>query len=77
MELQELVRKVEEVTVALGMELGLRKCATVNMSKGRLQGRGDLTLNSGAEILELNDKSSFRYLGIQQLIRGKKSLPSI
>ena len=66
LELQESVRKVEEITVALGMELGLRKCATVHMSK---QGRGDLTLNSGAEILELDDQSSYRYLGIQQLIR--------
>ena len=69
LELQESVRKVEEITVALGMELGLRKCATVHMSKGRLQGRGDLTLNSCAEILELDDQSSYRYLGIQQLFR--------
>ena len=73
LELQEAVQKVEEVAVALGMELWLRKCATVNMNKGWLQGRGDLTLNSGAEILELDDQSSYRYLGVQQLIRVEMS----
>ena len=61
------VQRVEE-SKALGMELGLRKCVVANMSRGRLQKRGDLVLETGDTILELDDESSYRYLGIQQLI---------
>ena len=68
-ELQESVQKVEQVSTALGMELRLKKCAEANMSKGQIQGRGDLVLYTGDTILELNDDNSYGYLGIQQLIR--------
>ena len=61
-ELQLAVQLVEDVSKALGMELGTRKCAVIHMSKGRLQERGDLTLASRTTILELSDDySSYRY----------------
>ena len=36
-ELEMPVRRVEEVSRALGVELGLLKCAVVHISRGRLQ----------------------------------------
>ena len=33
--LEEVVRVVEEVSGAMGMELGLRKCAVAHMTRGK------------------------------------------
>ena len=51
--LEEVVGMVEEVSGAMGMELGLRKCAVAHMTKGSMEMKGGIALRSDTEIREL------------------------
>ncbi|XP_044762032.1 uncharacterized protein LOC123319228 [Coccinella septempunctata] len=61
--LLELVRRFSE---DVGMSLGLGKCATVNVSRGRMTGEENIRLVDGREITEIGTEDGYRYLGIVQ-----------
>ena len=50
--LQEKVRVVEETSTAMGMELGLKKCAVARIIGGKVVQGGSLPLSAGAAIEE-------------------------
>ena len=58
---------VDRVSKAIGMKLGLRKCA-VHMSGQKLQ-TADYTLPDGGSIVSLTDGNADKYLGIQQIFQ--------
>eukprot|EP00794_Sanderia_malayensis_P004131 gene4131-biopygen2592 len=67
--LEKAVRAVERASRALGMELGLKKCALAHRnSKGQTQlqkGEG----NAYHNIPLLQEEDSYKYLGLQQLFQ--------
>ena len=65
-DLDVAIEVVEGVSRALGMELGLRKCAVAHMVQGTEVKRGGKGLKSGEEIRELEEGGTYRYLGTQQ-----------
>ena len=69
-ELERGMRGVEEVSGALGMSLGLRKCCVAHMRKGKVVKRGSLRLRSGAAVEEIPSDGVYRYLGIAQTIKA-------
>ena len=64
--LEEAVKVVENVSRAMGMELGLKKCAVAHMIRGSEEMRGSIALRSGAEKQELEEGDAYRYLGVEQ-----------
>ena len=47
--LEKVVRLVEEVSGAMGMELGLRKCVVAHMTQGTIVMSGGIALKSGKD----------------------------
>ena len=47
----------------IGLEWGLNKCATVTVSKGKIESAENLILNENASINVLKDKDHFKFLG--------------
>ena len=64
--LTEVVNMVEEVSGAMGMELGLRKCALAHLVPGRKVMDGGLKMETGKEIKELEEGEVYCYLGVAQ-----------
>ncbi len=64
--LTEVVSMVEEVSGAMGMELGLRKCAVAHMVRGRKVMEGGIKMESGKEMEELEEGEVYCYLGVAQ-----------
>ena len=64
--LAEVVSVVEEVSGAMGMELGLRKCAVAHMIRGKKVMDGEIKMESGKEISEIEEGEVYRYLGVAQ-----------
>ena len=64
--LEEAVKVVENVSRAMGMELGLKKCAVAHMIGGSEEMRGSIALRSGAEKQELEEGDAYRDLGVVQ-----------
>ncbi|XP_030746059.1 uncharacterized protein LOC115874901 [Sitophilus oryzae] len=61
------LRIVEEFTSAIGMELGLNKCAVIHLKRGRNENYGeDVQLVDGSTIQKLTDDETYTYLGIEQ-----------
>ena len=54
--LEEAVKVVENVSGAMGMELGIRECAVAHMIRGSEEMRGGIALGSGTEIRELEEE---------------------
>ena len=70
-ELEATLGVVEDVSDAVGMRLGLRKCAVAHMRAGKLRRRGGATTRL-SEISEVSEGGAYRYLGIEQVIGTKK-----
>ncbi len=68
--LDQAMAKVEELSGAI---VGLRKCATVHMKKGKLKEKGDTTLPSGSVIGEITNGSTYKYLGVSQVFSKRQS----
>ncbi len=66
--LEEVVRLVEEVSGAMGMELGLRKCAVAHMVHGVAVMAGGVPLEKEKEkeISELEEGGVYKYRGVAQ-----------
>ena len=60
------VLQVENLSNALGMTLGLNKCATANMVEGKVGTGGSISVASG-EMTEVEYGGSYKYLGLSQL----------
>ena len=54
---------------AVGMELGLQKCAVANILKGRLQEGGALALSEDRTVPTASKDDPYRYLGVEQVIQ--------
>ena len=59
---------VDRVSKAVGMELGLRKCAVANILRGKLQEGGALALSDDRTVPTANNDDPYSYLGIEQVI---------
>ena len=66
-----VVEDVEDVSDAVGMRLGLRKCAVAHMRAGKLRRRGGARTRL-SEISEVSEGGAYRYLGIDQVLGIKK-----
>lgn len=64
------VRKVEEISTAMGMELGLKKCVVVHMVQGSVVTRGPLKLRGSQVVEELDETEVYTYLEVEQLLRS-------
>ncbi|XP_044766219.1 uncharacterized protein LOC123322341 [Coccinella septempunctata] len=59
----ELVRSFSE---DIGMTLGLEKCATITVKRGKMVEEENMRLRDGREINNLSTEETYKYLGIQQ-----------
>ena len=59
---------VDRVSKAVGMELGLQKCAVANILKGKLQEGGALALSEDRTVRATSKGDPYRYLGMEQVI---------
>ena len=60
---------VDRVSCAVGMELGLRKCAVAHLASGRLTIREDFILLEDRHISAVANGSTYRYLGIEHVFK--------
>jgi hypothetical protein len=58
-QLERTVEEVEEVSEAMGMAFGLKKCVVVHRRVGRFSVEGELPLTQGREIPELEEGQSY------------------
>jgi hypothetical protein len=65
--LLEAVHLVEEISTAIGMQLGLRKCAAAHVVGGRVVQGGRIPLATGDSIDEVAYGDTYKYLGMDQL----------
>ena len=61
--MQQLVNITSTFSTDIAMEFGLGKCATINISKGKLGDAKSIPLPSGNQI-ETIDEEGYKYLGI-------------
>ena len=54
---------------AVGMELGLRKCAVAHVKGGKLVGGEDFLLDEESKVEQVARGGTYRYLGIEQLFK--------
>ena len=66
--LKRTLKIVKESSQAVGMALGLRKCGTVHMRKGRVERSEE---ESETQYPELDSEGHYKYLGIEQLFTTK------
>ena len=66
-ELEATVHVAEDVSGAVGMKLGAKKCAIAHMRAGRVRGLGGTTTPRTA-VAELARGESYKYLGVRQVI---------
>ena len=59
---------VNRVSKVVGMELGLQKCAVVNILRAKLQEGGTLALSDNRTFPAASKDDPYRYLGIEQVI---------
>ena len=59
---------MDRVSKAVGMEVGLWKCAIVNILKGKVQDEGALALSEDRTIPTASKGDLYRYLGVEQVI---------
>ncbi len=70
-QLEDTVQWVEEVSAAVGMQMGLKKCAVAHMKRGRVVTRGPLKLRNSQEVDKLASDETYAYLGVEQLLQTK------
>ncbi len=68
--MRQTMRKVEDVSGAMGMTMGLRKCAVAHVRGGRVVRTGPLRLKPGTCICEIGDGHTYRCLGVSQLLKA-------
>ena len=68
--LEEVMAVVEDVSSAIGMTLGLKKCAVAHMTRGDVVEAGDTALPSGSVIGEVTQDTTYKYLGISQIFEA-------
>ncbi len=66
--LNKTMGKVDEVSEAMGMVLGLKKCAVAHARGGEVIRRGPLRLKPGTCVCEIDQGETYRYLGVHQLL---------
>ena len=71
--LKEMVGLVEEVSGAIGMTLGLKRCAAAHARKGKVTRGSSTTLPSGNALEEVKYGSSYKYLGVEPRITAETS----
>lgn len=62
-QLQAVTERSEDESEAIGMKLGLKKCAVAHTEKGKLVAGGNVQLVNGKSVKEVADSESYRYLG--------------
>ena len=72
-DLEATLSMVEGVSEAVGMKLGLKKCAVAHMRAGRVR-KGGGADTGGVVIPEVGEGDAYKYLGIEQVFgaRGKR-----
>ena len=68
--LEQSMKAVERVTNAIGMRIGVQKCATACLRRGKVTESAGYNLTDG-DIRALAEGKSYKYLGIQQVIRSE------
>ncbi|XP_044765520.1 uncharacterized protein LOC123321825 [Coccinella septempunctata] len=75
--LEQLKRQLEIVAAfsdSINMRMGINKCATLEVKRGKMQDTGQqTTLLNNVTIPTLTDKQTYRYLGVQQALEIKTS----
>ena len=66
-DLDETIAEVEELSMAVGMILGLRKCAVAHVEKGKVIHGGNMLLPTGGTIKEVQYGETYKCLGVAQL----------
>ena len=69
-ELEATMTVVNGTSRAVGMRLGLRKCAVAHMRAGRVR-RGGGVAAGGAFVEEVKEGEAYKYLGINQVFSAK------
>lgn len=72
-ELEHSLLKVDEVSRAVGMEWGLRKCAVVYVVNRRWDESADFLLPKDHEVRALSIGNSYKYLGVEQVLKTDSS----
>ena len=65
-DLDETIAEVEELSMAIGMILGLRKCAVAQVEKGKVIHGGNMLLPTGGTINEVQYGETYKCLGVAQ-----------
>ena len=68
-DLKRMLRVVDQASEAVGMALGLRKCAAVLVSQGKVKECENLAIPNDREIGALGAEESYRYLVINQSLK--------
>lgn len=63
-QLGKTIKVVEGVSEALGMTMGLKKCAVAHVEKGKIVRGGNLELENEEEVKEIKEGETYRYLGV-------------
>ena len=64
--MESLVQRVHAFPKNIGMEFGIEKCAMLVMEKGKVVKSVGIELPDGKVIKSLQERESYKYLGILQ-----------
>ncbi len=73
-DLASTLADVERVAAAVGMTLGVRKCAVAHLKKGKLRCDASGVVVSAGIIREIDSSTPYRYLGVEQVFRAHSGL---
>ena len=59
---------VDRTSAAIGMRLGLRKCAVAHMAKRQIRS-ANYFLSDDREVVSLNEGNVYKYLGVNQIFQ--------
>ena len=68
-DLEQMLHVIDQASEAVGMALGLRKCAAVLVSQGKVKESENFAIPNDREIRALGAEESYRYLGINQSLK--------
>ena len=68
--LGDTLRVADRVSLAVGMELGLRKCAVAHIKRGKYVNGEDYLLPEERRIERVAQGGTYRYLGIEQVFKS-------